>query len=183
MKSIVVLAALAASLSAQERIGGIEFFGYKGIDTDAVRKSLPVHVGDAMSDAMKARVSRAVPTTDVANPCCDENGRVSLYIGLTGKSTAPFRYLPKPTGDQRLSRELVDLADRTDDALIAAVQKGGESAQEDDSAGYGIGKDPELRAWQLKLRDYALHHEQELLTVLASAATDEQRAIAAKALG
>jgi hypothetical protein len=179
----LVLLVLSATAWADDRIGGIEFFGYKGIDVEAVRKALPVHVGDAASKDAKSRIRKAVPTTNVESVCCDENGRSWFFIGLTGSSVVSFAYLPRPTGAAQVSPELAGISKNRDEAQRAAVQKGGDAAQEDDSAGYAISKDPEARAWDLKLRAYAIAHEAELLNVLATSADEKQRSIAAEALG
>jgi hypothetical protein len=174
---------LLVATPSEVTIGGIEFFGYKGIDVASVRQSLPVHVGEIMSNDVKARVRNAVRTTQVSDVCCDENGRTWLYIGLRGASSIAFRYLAKPTGQVRVSPELAQISKERDAALDAAVHKGGESAQEDDSAGYAMSKDPATRALDLRLREYSLHHEDEILNVLDESASDDDRAMAAEALG
>ena len=62
--------------------------------------------------------------------------------------------------------EIVNLYDRLDHALEAAVRKGGRAAEEDDSKGYALIKDPAARSLQLAIREWALKHEPELLRVL-----------------
>jgi hypothetical protein len=68
-------------------------------------------------------------------------------------------------------------------AIEAAVRKRSEGAQEDDSKGYALFRDPTANALQLALREYAAQHQSELLRVLKSSSDSEQRAVAATALG
>jgi hypothetical protein len=149
---------LAGQVSAAYRIGYIEFFGQKGVDVAAVRTALPIHEGDELKD-------------------------LSVYIGLAGSSSHSFTYLPKPTGSARLPPELMKLSGRLDQGIEKAVEKGGDAAQEDDSQGYALTKDPDARAVELELRQYALKHEPELFRVLQLSSDAEQRGIACEALG
>jgi len=186
----VLIMLIALPAIARDRIWDIEFFGYKGIDLEAVRRAIPVREGDDYSgDESKSKVRQAVSdalgrdATDVAGICCNENGDRVLFIGLPGTSSKRFTYNPEPKGTARLSGEITTLNDRLNHALEAAVRKGGDAAREDDSTGYALAHDPAARSLQLKLRDYALAHATELLSVLESSADPKQRATAANALG
>jgi hypothetical protein len=94
--ALVLLGAVQAV--ASERIGAIEFFGYKGLDVGYIRASLSVHEGEEYSDRTKAEVREAVTATvgkkptDIQTICCDENGSRLLFIGLPGASYKPFVY-------------------------------------------------------------------------------------------
>jgi hypothetical protein len=186
-----LLLALLGSLPAHasDRIGDIEFFGHKGIDVAKVREALPVREGDAYSDRTKTQVRQAVAgaignqPTDVAVICCDENGNRLLFIGLPGASHKAFAYNPEPTGEAWLSPEILDLYSRLDPALEAAVRKGGDAAQEDDSNGYALINDPEARSLQLAVRQWAVGHEPELIQVLKFSSAAQHRRVASDALG
>ena len=152
---LIILIALPAI--ARDRIWDIEFFGYKGIDLEAVRRAIPVREGDDYSgDESKSKVRQAVSdalgrdATDVAGICCNENGDRVLFIGLPGTSSKRFTYNPEPKGTARLSGEITTLNDRLNHALEAAVRKGGDAAREDDSTGYALAHDPAARSLQLK---------------------------------
>jgi hypothetical protein len=121
--------------------------------------------------------------TDVEAICCDQNGDRVLFIGLPGESTKNFTYNPEPTGRIRLSEEIIALHRQMESAEEAAVRKGSNAAEEDDSNGNALINDQVARSLQLKVRKYALKHEDELLTVLASSSDSGQRAIAADVLG
>ena len=179
----------AALVCASDRIGDIEFFGYKGLDVARIRTALPVHDGDEYSDVTKGQIRRAVvdvigkEPTDVAGVCCDEKGNRLLFVGLPGASNKSFVLHPEPKGTERLPADIVNLYDRLDHALEAAVRKGGRAAEEDDSKGYALIKDPAARFLQLAIREWALKHEAELLRVLESSSAVQHRRIASDAMG
>jgi hypothetical protein len=136
MRRAVLLLVVTGCALANERIGDIEFFGYKGLDVAAVRIALPVHDADAYTASTREEIRHAVEhvlgrvPTDVAAICCDEQGGRVLFIGLPGKSIKPFAYNTTPTGDERLPPKFMELYHRLDAALQSAVRKGGEAAQE-----------------------------------------------------
>ena len=194
MAAVSVFSALALLDGAQPpgfRVAAIEFFGQKGVDTAAIRAALPFREGDELLQeaAVKERVRAVVlqsigkEPTDVARVCCTADGGVLLFIGIPGGSYRKFAYGPEPTGHARVSTELEQLDERLDQAIVAAVRKGGDAALEDDSKGYALMKDPEARSVQLALRRYAIAHERELFQVLEFSADSKQRAIASEALG
>jgi HEAT repeats len=186
---IAVFFLFGALASARDRVSDIEFYGYKGMDIDAVRKRLPVHEGDVYTVATDRQVRQAVKRitgrepTYVGAVCCDENGDNVFFIGLAGESSASFTYNPEPKGMLQLSTKLAGLDRQLQAAVEAAVQKGGDGAQEDDSNGYALFKDPAAHSVQLAMREYSVQHQDELLRVLKSSSDSEQRAIAANALG
>lgn len=180
---------VAAQALATDQVAEIEFFGYKGLDMEALRKAVPLHKGDSVSDGTKKLIREAITAaigkepTDVAVICCDEQRDRLIFIGLPGGSYKPFAYNPEPRGEARLSAQIVSLYDRLFQALEAAVLKGGEAAQEDDSKGYALIKDPKARSLQLEERRYAIQHEDELLRVLEASSDVEHRRVASDALG
>jgi hypothetical protein len=181
---------LASAAFARDRIALIEFFGTKGIDTDAVRRALPFHEGDPYVPYETKRQARDTvrkvtgrDATNVDAICCTQEGDQVLFIGLPGQSSKTFAYHAEPKGGIRLSAELLSLQKRLDAAAQAATKKGGDSMGEDEDQGYALSHDPEERAFQLKLRDYALKHEDELFRVLASSSDALHREYAAGALG
>jgi hypothetical protein len=179
----------AIAARSADRIGYIEFFGYKGLDLAAIRKAMPVHEGDAYSGQVKIQVRQALaaaigkPPTDVAAICCDEKGNRLVFIGLPGASSKSFVYNPDPQGKERLPAAIMDLYSQLDHALEAAVRKGGDAAQEDDSYGYALVNDPDARSLQNDVRQWAVQHESELLRVLEFSFAVEHRRVASDALG
>lgn len=179
----------AAPAIARDRIGDIEFFGYKGVDIAKIRRAMPVHEGDEYSDRTKNDVRQAVAATigkeptDVAAICCDEKGNHLLFIGLPGASNKSFVYNAEPKGNERLPSEIMDVYGRLDHALEAAVRRGGQAAEEDDSNGYALVKDPTARSLQLAVRQWAIKHERELMRVLEFSSATEHRRVASDAMG
>jgi hypothetical protein len=181
--------ALALAASGSDRIDLIEFFGYQGLDVDAVRKALPLTEGGVYEGKMNAAIREAVKrvtgadATDIGAVCCNEHGHSVLNIGLPGKSTRPFQLNPKPTGTVRLAPEFLALYAKVDKASDAAIKKGGDAPKEDDSNGYALLHDPAARELQLRLKDYVRAHEVPLYDVLESCSDHEQRQRAADAIG
>ena len=186
-----LLLALLGTLPAiaSDRVGDIEFFGYKGFDVAKIRELLPIHEGDEYSDRTKEVVSQAVKgmigkaTTDVAVICCDEKGNRLVFIGLPGSSFKSLVYNLEPQGKDRLPADIIRLYSRLDHALEAAVRKGGQAAEEDDSKGYALIKDAGTRSLQLDVRRWAIKHEQEILRVLKFSSSVQHRRVAGDALG
>jgi hypothetical protein len=85
------------------------------------------------------------------------------------------------TRESRSSLE--ELHARLDRAIEAAVRKGGDAAEEDDSNGYALIKDAQARSVQLALRRYASRQERELFGVLDFSSDSRQRATASQGLG
>jgi hypothetical protein len=112
--------------------------------------------------------------------CC-ENDRLILYVGVqeSGAPATPSR--PAPTGAVRLDADIVQAGEELDRAISAAVQSG--NAQEDDSEGHSLGRDPAIRAVQEHFLVYADQHVLELRAVLRDCADAKQRALAASVLG
>jgi hypothetical protein len=175
-------------LSAQPqtlRVGSIDFYGYAGLDLDGVRARLPIHEGDTVSEddmeKMSDRIKQAVDATNINGTCCDEKGRLMIYIGLRGRSARDVAYHPAPQGDARLPQAMTDLDRQFLDASTQALAKG--VTAEDQSKGYALSADPDARAKQLAMRDYAVGHERLIARVLASSRDAGQRAIAARLMG
>src|SRR5260370_11866890 len=90
---------------------------------------------------------------------CDEQGDNVLFIGLAGGSSKSFAYNPEPKGMLQLSAKIMALDRQLQAAVEAAVRKGGDVAQEDDSNGYALFKDPPAHTLQLAMLGYPLHHQ------------------------
>jgi hypothetical protein len=172
-----------------DTIGVIDFFGYQGLDVAKVRAALPVREGDPFTRHTKGLIEDAVERvigkkpTDVARVCCDGKGRLLIYIGLPGGTYKPFVLDPAPAGRERLPAEILSLEQRAEEARAATVRKGGDAAQEDDSQGYALSKDPAMRALQMEMRTWALEHGPELVQVLQSSSDAKQRQVASEVLG
>lgn len=193
-----VLAALfiplfVAAALAQDKpfaIGEIEFFGYSHLDLDRIKAALPLHEGDVIGiqdfPTTKEKIGQSVrreigrDATDVTFMCCNDQGKLTIFVGLPGKSTWSFQYNPQPKGSARLPRSILELYDRAEDLNLEAVQK---EPGEDRSRGYGLSAYIPLRETQLAIRQFAIHNGLLIRRVLQSSAEPNQRRAAAYALG
>jgi len=173
------------------RIGVVDFFGYAGLDLKAVQAAFPIRTGDmflsadwkAEKEDIELAVTRPTghPPTDIGLVCCSPEGTYFLFVGLQGKSSKPFSYNPAPTGSMRMPSEALDLYDKTMATLGEAIQSGDHG--EDDSQGYALATYPKMRALDLKIREYALHHEDIIRQVLKSSWDVHSRQVASHFLG
>lgn len=179
----------AAPAIARDRVGDIEFFGYKDVDIAKIRRAMTVREGDEYSGRTKNEVRQAVAAaigkepTDVAAICCDEKRNHLLFVGVPGASNKSLVYNPEPKGNERLPSAIMDVYGRLDHALKVAVRRGGQAAEEDDSNGYALVKDPTARSLQLAVRQWAIKHEWELIRVLESSSAAGHRRVASDAMG
>ena len=196
MKMLILVAILTATASAfsQEQsftIGAIDFYGHAGGDVDRLRAALPLREGDQVLSGSKERivadVTQAIKratgrdTADVAPVCCDDRGRLIIYIGLRGESVRQTLYNLSPRGSARLPRAALKVYRDAERAWTNAMKEG--VSGEDDSQGYGLSLDPKTRAKQLALHAYVARHSRMVRHVLESARNVEHRQIAAEMLG
>ncbi len=139
---IVILALVAipptVTLASDRRpLGEVDFFGYKGLDTAAIRSALPFHEGDLFppakvksSDALKRQVSDKVKQvigrepTGVSFVCCDSKQDWIVYVGLPGESYQALDFNPVPDEPIRLPKVALALREEMDKAWMRAVMKG-----------------------------------------------------------
>jgi hypothetical protein len=182
---------VASKSNEQRAIANIEFFGYGHVDVMKLRAVLQVQAGESNKQSewstYRSRIEEAIrsetgrPPTDVALVCCNEKGNSMIYIGVAGTSSVAVQHKPAPTGEGRLPSAALKLSEETDEALRKAVLAG--RTQQDHSNGYALSADPNLRAKELQIREFALRNEDLLRTVLSSSSDAEHRAIAAQFVG
>jgi hypothetical protein len=174
-------------LFAQGRIAFIKFFGYQGIDLQAIRQALPFREGDALrpeeiADKARSTVQRITgrSATDINAVCCVGRGNSTIFIGLPGASSHSLPFDPAPQGVMNPPAELSKLSERLQRAETEALRS---SPIEDGAVGYRLLKEPTARAAEIALHEYAVVHEEEILSVLTESGDAAQRAMAAEALG
>ena len=182
---------VASKSDEQRAIANIDFFGYGHFDVMKLRAVLQIQAGESNKQsewsAYRSRIEEAIrsetgkPPTDVALVCCNEKGNSMIYIGVAGTSSVAVQHKPAPMGEGRLPAGALKLSEQTEEALRKAVLAG--RTQQDHSNGYALSADPELRAKELQIREFALGNEDLLRTVLSSSSDAEHRAIAAQFLG
>jgi hypothetical protein len=134
---------------------------------------------DRLKQALRQATGRT--PSDVATICCDERGRLQIYVGLAAGSTGVIRFNPTPHGSIVLTPEALGIYREANEAWSNAMERG--VFGEDDSKGYALSNDPQARAKQLALHKYAIHHVEFLRSVLESTEDAEQRQTAAEMLG
>lgn len=182
---------VASQSDAQTAIANIDLFGYGNLDVKQLRSVLPIKAGDSIKrsewSTHRSRIEEAIRLqtgkfpTDVALACCNEHGDSMIYIGVAGTSSVAVQHKPAPTREARLPAAALRLNLETDEALTKAVLAG--RTQQDNSNGYSLSADPEVRAKELQIREFALGNENLLRMVLSSSSDANHRAIAAQFLG
>jgi hypothetical protein len=182
---------VASKSDGKTAIANIDFFGYGNLDVTKLRSAVPIKAGESIKlpewGIYRSRIEEAIRSltgkfpTDVALACCNEHGDFMIYIGVAGTSSVAVQHKPAPTGEGRMPAAVMRLNRETDDALKRAALAG--RTQQDLSSGYSLSADPEVRAKELQIREFALRNENLLRTVLSSSADAEHRAIAAQFLG
>jgi hypothetical protein len=169
-------------------IGFIDFYGLNGLDAKQLRSALTVHPGDKLNwpgtrDHLIKELTKTAgrPVTHFAPVCCDKNGRVMLYIGFASGSAAVVMRA-KSTNHLTLPPQLTELYDQFMLVLPEAL-KSAPGVPEDYSRGYSLSSHPPMRAIQMRMRETALAHEEELLRVLVEAVDDKQRIVASHLAG
>jgi hypothetical protein len=180
----------AVPADSQREIGIIDFYGLNHVRANDLRRAITINEGTAVrhdaSATLRAEVEKRVAGMPgvahaQANIVCCENDRLILYVGVQEKGAQGMPFRPAPTGAVRLSADMVQAGVELDRAIEAAVQSG--NAQEDDSEGHSLARDPAIRGVQEHFLSYADEHLLELRAVLHECADAKQRALAASVIG
>lgn len=190
---LLFASATAQNQSTESRsfvIGEISFFGYSGLPVNQIRSALPIHEGGNLAiqdiERTKTEVAQAVQrtirrrATDVAVVCCDDSGKMMVFVGLPGDSSRKFRYNTAPKDPIHLPQIMLDLYTRDMDLTLEAVQK---QPGEDRSNGYSLSTYAPLRETQMSTREFAIRNETLIQRVLRASANRKDRCAAAYALG
>jgi hypothetical protein len=176
-------------------LGIIDFYGLRSGSEAQVLEALPYHLGDTINiDQFKSQ-KHAVEQKLASVPgvvearltvvCCDLNGasgrKSILYVGIEESSNRCPEFQPAPTGNVRLTPDVLTAVDDYEVAFHKAILAG--NFAEDDSQGHSLASDPTERASQLKFLQLADAHLANLRDVLHKSSDSQQRAIAAQVLG
>jgi hypothetical protein len=168
------------------RVGQIDFYGLKRVSAERIQKEAGLSVGMALPRSQPELVERIAAIKDVVQAsveavCC-ENNRAVLYVGVEEKGGAHFDIRePSPVdGEPMLPAELLDAHQQLLTAIANAARQG--EAAEDISRGHSLWQDETARGWQLRVQQLA-EPNADLLRKTLRVGTDEERAVAAVALG
>lgn len=192
LTTLIVLLLFASAIAQNQSfvIGEISFFGHSGLPIDQIRSSLPIHEGERLEvqDVERTRneivqaVQRTIGrrATDVEVVCCDDNGKMTVFVGLPGASSRTLPYNSAPKEPISLPQTMLDLYTQAMDLTREAVQK---QSGEDSSKGYSISAYAPLRETEMSIKEFATRNEVIIRRVLRSSAKREDRRAAAYALG
>ncbi|MGZ8842513.1 MAG: hypothetical protein ACXW18_02550 [Pyrinomonadaceae bacterium] len=191
--AFLLILLLCTFAPAQDRpfvVGQIEFYGYSGLDVNAVKAALPIHESDVIAPAelprLKDKINQSlrdklgVSATGISLVCCGADGNWMIFVGLPGASFQSFPYLTVPAGKVQLTKRIVNLYEHAIALNLEAVQK---QPAEDRSKGYALSAYPPLREVQLRIRDFAIRQESLIRRALKNSAAADSRRAAAYALG
>ena len=189
MKLLPAILMVASVLGADDRhIGVIDFYGYSGLDLNAVRAALPFHEGDPLPsrkqfDEAREPFAKAIGRKRVkfSLTCCRADGRSILDVGIEEPDAPAIPFNAQPNGEAQLAPELLKLYQDHSREADKGVRQG--VSGEDNSHGYRLSEYAPARAIELQILEYARTHTADLVRVLHDAASAEHRAAAAEALG
>ncbi|HEY9792891.1 MAG TPA: hypothetical protein V6D22_20995 [Candidatus Obscuribacterales bacterium] len=162
-------------------IAGIYFFGYAGLNLDAVKISLPLKEGDVFGDysefpkvqsKIKGSVKDALGCASTDEALIIVGGKHIVFIGLPGSSNVPIAVRPEPLGkDTAVTDEARELYKKT---MLANLERVTTPSDENDHIYF------ELRD---TLKHFAEKSSSNLVATLSCCANAEDRAVAAYGLG
>jgi len=166
------------------RIGAIEFFGMHKTPEAKVRQALGVKEGDFLPRSKGDAEDRidhlpGVVEAHLEGVCC-ENGNTILYVGLEEKGGPHFELREPPDSDVQLPEEVTKLYHHF---LEAAGKFARYATDEDLTQGHALSGDRDTREVQEQFLPVTKLYLPEIRGVLHNSADEEQRAIAAYALG
>jgi hypothetical protein len=185
---ILLPAVQAAGQTERIRVGKIEYFGTQGVDLAKVKTALPIHEGEQVSldPDLLAQIKTSIKEstgndpTDVNPVCCDSQNNWMIYVGLRGENLESFQYNRPPTSAIHFPTQVVLVYREAMDLLRPSIEA---HTNEDRSRGYALSEYPPLRAKQLAMREYAVHHAALIRQIASTSADPEQRTVAAQLLG
>jgi hypothetical protein len=169
-----------------QQIGIIDFFGLRRVSVSQVRAALELQEGDTLPLSISNIEQQLKDSLDVAVVhlsvvCCDDSGRLILFVGIQESESKHSMYRTSPNWNISLPPDITDAYNNFFGAFQIAVSKG--ITGDDISQGHSLMADSATRAWQQRFPVFASHQLKILKTVLRNAADPEQRATAAYVMG
>ena len=169
-------------------IGSIDYYGLRTVTGADVSRVLGLKEGDpAPVDLPRRREleRRIAELPDVvqariAGVCCDE-GKASVFVGIEEKGASKLTFRRAPSKEILLPRDIVEMNERFEKALVAAIQKG--DAADDMSQGHSLMANAACREVQQEFVTCAATRLKTLRRVARESGNAEHRAIATWILG
>jgi hypothetical protein len=132
------------------RIGLIEVFGARKASATKIRAAIGAKVGDALpaSEAAEDRINKVagIAASRMEATCCNNDGKMILYVGVEERDTPNLEFHPAPTGEAKLPTTLYDDYLSFLEAVEGSIR--GRNADEDLTNGYSLMADPSARVFQ-----------------------------------
>jgi hypothetical protein len=163
----------------------LDYYGLHKITPARIQRVLSTKEGDPFPNSKgdveeRLELIPGVVRSHLAAVCCDD-GKAVLFVGIEEKGAAHFEFRSSPTGEVRLTSDIVEAYKEFLTALEAAARSG--NAAEDLRSGHSLMADPEARALQERFAAIAERQLPLLRDVLRNSSDDEHRAIAAYVIG
>lgn len=161
-------------------ISEVFFFGYEGLDLDAISRTLPIHNGlvlsnhaefESLCQKIKQAVKRLAGTESTDESLVTFDKRNIVYIGLPGASNIEMHWKSPPTDQVSLSPLYHQLYESAMEASLRHVQHGAE------------GDADRLDKARESVRKNAVNDAPLLMRVLEHSSSAKDRYVAAHALG
>ncbi len=166
------------------RIGSIEFFGLHKTGESTVRRALGVKEGDLLPRSKADAEDHidhisGVVESHIEGVCC-ENGNLTLFVGIEEKGATHFELREPPDGDSTLPDDVVKVYHHL---IESAKNTARFTTAEDLTQGHALSADRDTREVQEQFLPVVKLYLNEIRHVLHDSADEEQRAIAAYAIG
>ena len=190
--------------SISPRIGTIDFYGLHTVTATQLRANLniregdtaPVRLGPGVMNSVRRTAWRLFGGSEIDTDHAEKrleripgvvrarvsvvrnsgNARASLFVGIEEKNAPCFGYLPVPTGAVALPPQIFQTYDQMTKVMMNALAN---DADEDDSQGYALIKDPVMLPLEQKMIAYAASDTATVRDVLKNSADASQRDAAA----
>jgi hypothetical protein len=186
LRLFLCLLTVGVAFAQSPTIGVIDFYGNRKITTAQIRKALGFAEGAPLPGSKADVESRleeipGVRAARVQAACCDDGGKAILYVGIDEAGTPEIHFHSAPSGTAELPDEVGPLYA----SFLQAVAKAGHEGNtaEDLTRGHSLMAAPAVRSIQERFATVAAKHLETLREVLATSASEEQRAIAAYLIG
>jgi hypothetical protein len=179
-----IAAIIQATAQTMPPIGIIDVYGARHVPEGKIRETLQLKEGDPVPIQRGAVEQRfaAIPGISQAHlyaVCCDA-GKSILYIGIEESGVRGLTFRDAPSGSSHLPDDVVQTGEALDRALMEAVRRGG--ADEDQSRGHSLARDPAARAIQEQFIQFAARDGELLANVLRTSSNAAHRARAAEVM-
>ncbi|HUA85786.1 MAG TPA: HEAT repeat domain-containing protein [Bryobacteraceae bacterium] len=167
-------------MSAQPRVGVIDFYGLQHVTEAQVRAELGVREGDPLPRSKGDTEGRldqipGVVESHLEAVCCDD-GKMILYVGIEERGAHHFETRDPPDTDADLPVEVTNAYKR----FLAASELASRYGQnkEDLTQGHALSQNPEEREVQQEFPAIVTRYIGDLRHTLHDSSDEEQRAIA-----